>query len=118
MDNIEKILGGDLENISIDIKDKYIKKLKFIPFSSLGRQNGMLVGIKPTYVEIIDEQDILKKEDVIVGIYENSFTKDGKYLLRENLSDVYDKLDNKWFYQPRRECIVNLKNVKKLQNNI
>lgn len=45
------------------------------------------------------------------------FTKDGKYLLRENLSDVYDKLDKKWFYQPRRECIVNLKNVKKLQND-
>lgn len=79
LDNIEKILGGDLENISIDIKDKYIKKLKFIPFSSLGRQNGMLVGIQPTYVEIIDEQDTFKKEDVIVGIYENSFTKDGKY---------------------------------------
>lgn len=45
------------------------------------------------------------------------FTKDGKYLLRENLSDIYDKLDKKWFYQPRRECIVNLKNVKKLQND-
>lgn len=45
------------------------------------------------------------------------FTKDGKYLLRENLSDIYEKLDKKRFYRPRRECIINLKNVKKLQNN-
>lgn len=79
LDNTDKILGGDLEKIPEEIKEKYIKKLRFIPFSSLGRQNGMLIGIKPTYVEIFDEQEISKKEDVIVGIYDKSLTKDGKY---------------------------------------
>ncbi len=79
LDNIDEILGGDLEKISVDIKDKYIKRLKFIPFSSLGKQNGMLVGIKPNLVEIVEEQDILKREDIIVGIYEKSLTKDGRY---------------------------------------
>lgn len=79
LDNIENILGGDLEKISTKIKDEFIKKLKFIPFSSLGRQNGMLIGIQPNYVEIFDEHDILKKKDVIVGIYDKSLTKDGKY---------------------------------------
>ena len=79
LDNLEKILLGNTQNISADVKNKYINKLKFIPFSSLGKQNGMLVGIKPTYVEIIEEEETLKKEDIIVGIYEKSLTKDGKY---------------------------------------
>ena len=79
LDNLEKILLGNTQNISTDVKNKYINKLKFIPFSSLGKQNGMLVGIKPTYVEIIEEEETFKREDIIVGIYEKSLTKDGKY---------------------------------------
>jgi len=79
LDNLEKILGGDLKNISEKVKDKYIKKLKFIPFSSLGRQNGMLVGIKPDFVEIVEEQKTQKRNDIIIGIYEKSLTKDGRY---------------------------------------
>ena len=79
LDNLEKILGGELENISENIKDKYIKKLKFIPFSSLGRQNGMLVGIKPDFVEIVEEQKTQKRNDIIIGIYGKSLTKDGRY---------------------------------------
>ena len=80
LNNLEKILGGDLENISEETKSKYITKLKFIPFSSLGRQNGMLIGISPQYIEIIEEGEKLKKiKDVMIGIYNKSLTKDGKY---------------------------------------
>ena len=79
LDNIEKILEGDLNKISENIKEKYIKRLKFIPFTSLGRQNGMLVGIKPNYIEIVEEQNISKRKDIIIGIYEKSLTKDGRY---------------------------------------
>lgn len=79
LDNIENILDGNLEKISEYIKDKYIKRLKFIPFSSLGRQNGMLVGMKPDFVEIMDEQTSSTRQDIIIGIYEKSLTKDGRY---------------------------------------
>lgn len=79
LDNIDKILKGSLDKISDEIKDEYIKKIKFIPFSSLGKQNGMLIGLKPTSVEIIEEQEVTKIKDIIIGIYENSFTKDGHY---------------------------------------
>lgn len=79
LNNIDKILGGDFSNVKDEIKNKYITKLKFIPFSSLGKQNGMLLGIVPDFIEIIDEQDIHKKSDVIVGIYNKTLTKDGKY---------------------------------------
>ena len=38
LDNIENILGGDLEDISDEVKSDYISKLKVIPFTSLGKQ--------------------------------------------------------------------------------
>lgn len=78
LDNIEKILGGDLENISEEIKNKYLTRLKFIPFSSLGKQNGMILGISPQFIKICGEED-RKIKDIIVGIYNKSLTKDGSY---------------------------------------
>lgn len=76
--NIDKILGGDFNGISEEIKDEYMKRLKIIPFSSLGKQNGMLIGIKPQKIEIIDEQ-IETKNNAIIGIYNKSLTKRGEY---------------------------------------
>lgn len=79
LDNLEKILGGDFKNVPEDIKNKYITKLKFIPFSSLGKQNGMLLGMTPEFVEIIGDESEKKIKDVVIGIYNKSLTKDGKY---------------------------------------
>ena len=79
LNNLDKILGGNLENINEEIKENYIKKLRFIPFSSLGKQNGMLVGIKPDFIKIKEEDGNTKIQNVIIGIYEKSLTKDGKY---------------------------------------
>lgn len=80
LNNLENILGGDFEKIPEKIKEAYISKLKFIPFSSLGKQNGMLVGIKAEYIKIINqEQKEEKKENIIIGIYNKSLTKKGEY---------------------------------------
>ncbi len=78
LNNTEAILGGDFEKIPEHIKEEYISKLKMIPFSSLGKQNGMLIGIKPQSIEIINEQ-IEKKDNAIIGIYNKSLTKRGEY---------------------------------------
>ena len=79
LNNLENILGGDFENIPEEIKNKYISKLKVIPFSSLGKQNGMLIGIKPEYVIINNEENENKIDNVIIGIYNKSLTKKGEY---------------------------------------
>lgn len=78
LDNTENILGGDFENIQENIKDEYISRIKMIPFSSLGKQNGMLVGIRADEIEILEEYSN-KINNVIVGIYNKSFTKKGEY---------------------------------------
>ena len=79
LNNLKEIMGGDFKNIPCDIQEKYISKLKLIPFSSLGKQNGMLIGIRPEYVKVItDEQEKINK-NVIIGIYEKLLTKKGEY---------------------------------------
>ena len=78
LNNTESILGGDFKNIPEDIKREYIPKLKIRPFASLGKQNGMLVGIKPEKIEIINEQTEENK-NAIIGIYNKSLTKKGEY---------------------------------------
>ena len=78
LNNTESILGGDFKNIPEDIKREYIPKLKIIPFASLGKQNGMLVGIKPEKIEVINEQTEEEK-NAIIGIYNKSLTKRGEY---------------------------------------
>ena len=79
LDNLDSILGGDFDKLSEKIKKDYQSKLKLIPFSSLGKQNGMLIGIKPNYIIIKKQEEEIKKENVIVGIYQHSLTKRGEY---------------------------------------
>ena len=79
LNNLESVLGGDFSKIPTKIQEEYISKLKVIPFSSLGKQNGMLLGLKAN--ELIVSNGDSKKEinKAIIGIYNKSLTKRGEY---------------------------------------
>ena len=79
LNNLDELLGGDFNKIPEKIKKEYMSKLKLIPFSSLGKQNGMLIGIKAEYVQIKQHDNEERKENVILGIYNKSLTKRGEY---------------------------------------
>lgn len=79
LNNIDEILVGDFEHIDDDTKNKYITKLKFIPFSSIGKSNGMLLGIKADKLIITNEEETKEIEKVILAIYNKSLTKRGEY---------------------------------------
>ena len=79
LNNLEKILCGDLSQISEEMQEKYISKLRCIPFSSLGKPNGMLLGIKADEIEVETEEEKKITNNVIIGIYDKSLTKRGEY---------------------------------------
>ena len=79
LNHLEDILGGDFEKVPEEIRINYISKLKLIPYSSLGKQNGMLLGIKPDFLVIQEEENEEKKDNIILGIYNKSLTKRGEY---------------------------------------
>lgn len=79
LNNLENILAGDFSKIPEEIRDEYISKLKVIPFKSLGKENGMLIGIKCEKVIIENDEEIKEVNSPIIGIYNKSLTKRGEY---------------------------------------
>ena len=70
---------GNLARIALEVENSFfIKRIRMIPFTSLGKQNGMLIGFKPDKVEIVGEQTLLL-ENVIIGIYNTHLSGDGAY---------------------------------------
>ncbi len=76
LDNMNKFLGGEFENAE---SLEYKKRIRFIPFTSVGKQNGMLLGIKADLVKIITDVNEIINEKAIIGVYEKTFSKSGKY---------------------------------------
>ena len=79
LNNIDEILVGNFNNVPDKIKSEYITKLKFIPFSSIGRTNGMLLGIKADKLIVENEENRNSFDKIIVAIYNKSLTKRGEY---------------------------------------
>jgi stage II sporulation protein GA (sporulation sigma-E factor processing peptidase) len=79
LNNIDEILLGNFNNIEDEIKEKYVTKLRFIPFSSIGKVNGMLLGIKADKLVIKNDEMTKKVEKVVLAIYNKSLTKRGEY---------------------------------------
>lgn len=74
LDNLDKIING--EDIELG---KYVSKIRVIPFSSLGKSNGLLLGIKADSVTINGEEGNIYIENIIIGIYDKALSKSGKY---------------------------------------
>jgi stage II sporulation protein GA (sporulation sigma-E factor processing peptidase) len=56
--------------------DPFSARLRMIPFTSLGRANGMLIGFRPDGVTVGEQPSV---SDVVIGIYNNRLTRDGRY---------------------------------------
>jgi stage II sporulation protein GA (sporulation sigma-E factor processing peptidase) len=70
-DNLTSLLLGQ--------ENTFYSRLRMIPFTSLGRANGMLVGFRPDRVLLQEEGERQAQQEVIIGIYNDTFTRDGRY---------------------------------------
>jgi len=97
LDNIEKIIGGEeeekVENMGIS---EYLSKFRVVPFSSLGKQNGLLLGIKVDEICVVnsDGEEIVTK--AIVGIYDKTLTKNGSYSALIGLDILEGRVKNEY----------------------
>lgn len=74
LDNLAKIINGEDINVG-----EYLSKIRIIPFSSLGKENGILLGIKSDSVYIKYNEEEVRIKDVIIGIYNGTISKNNKY---------------------------------------
>lgn len=72
--NASKIInGGDID------LGEYASKIRVIPFKSLGKDNGLLLGIKIDKAYIEYQDNVYEIKNIIVGIYNGNLSRSGKY---------------------------------------
>jgi len=89
---IKSILPEEIQNIFEESKEddlvrvtkivsnsSWFSRFRIIPFTSLGKENGILIGFKPDYIEIGDKNERKGVTDVIVGIYNRALSKGENY---------------------------------------
>lgn len=76
IDNLDKDLNY---NVFEKIDENSRRRYSIIPFSSVGKKNGILIGFRPDYIEIRMDDDNLIKQKAIIGIYNGRLSKNGMY---------------------------------------
>ena len=82
LSKIENFKGGD-EKLHISI----------IPFKSIGKQNGIMMGIQTEYVKIKFEDEILKRENAILGICDRKIGKHYSALVGLDMLERREEID-------------------------
>ncbi len=78
-ETLEKLLNI-LENNNLETLDDDLKlRCRVIPFSSIGKKNGMIIGFKPDYIKINNDEQETMVRDVIIGIYNNQLSRNRMY---------------------------------------
>lgn len=72
LENIDKIIGGDSYKL-IEENIKYMSKFRVIPYNSIGKQNGLMLGFKADEVKIIIDEEERTIKNTIIGIFNQSF---------------------------------------------
>lgn len=76
LENIDKLIcNGEFDNIDEEIKTR----CSIIPFSSIGKNNGIILGFRPDYIKIYTEEGEEIRNKVIIGIHNNKIAKNGLY---------------------------------------
>ena len=75
--SLEIMTNAKIEKI--DLLEENLKlRCRVLPFSSVGKNNGIMIGFKPDYVKIYDDEGKTIK-DVVIGVCNNRFNKNRYY---------------------------------------
>lgn len=83
--NINVKFDGDRESIKSEeqvippLEDMYVLKVKFIPYHSVGKKNGILIGIVFDEVIIKKDEDSINHKNVVIAIYEELLSTNDEY---------------------------------------
>lgn len=90
--NITKLLeSGDFTELSESLRNSsWSSKFRIIPYASIGKERGLLIGFRPTIVRIWEDGKPVEVDNVIVGIHNRQLCPEGSYkaLLHPDLFQV------------------------------
>lgn len=90
------VFNNSIKNIDEDIKTR----CSIIPFSSIGKSNGIIIGFRPDYIKIYTDNEEKIRKKVIIGILNNKIAKNELYsgLIGLNLLNDDLKMGDKYEY--------------------
>jgi len=62
-------------------QSSWANRLRIIPFSSIGRKNGILVGVRADTIMVHTGKKNVLHNNVVIGIYRDKLSQDGSYHL-------------------------------------
>ncbi len=77
LDNVEKVIGGEWPEDEESMK--YRARFRMIPFRSIGKENGMLLGFKVDEVKVITDINEISHNKMVVCIHQTKLTKANTY---------------------------------------
>lgn len=81
---IQSAMEGDREpNLMMVLESvsgtPWYTRFRVIPFTSLGRESGMLIGFRPDQLEVMNMGSTMVTSDVVIGIYRQELSPEGGY---------------------------------------
>lgn len=80
--DFRNIIEEDIdENVMLEklVHSSLANRLRLIPFTSIGKKKGILVGIRVDEIIVEVGKDFLSYKDMVVGIYKDSLNLEGNY---------------------------------------
>lgn len=90
---MEEANGGDIN----EVLETYKKRIRIIPFTSVGKQNGMMIGIKADEIKIITDINEVINKDGIICMYNKSFSKNNRYFGLIGIELLEGREENEYF---------------------
>jgi stage II sporulation protein GA (sporulation sigma-E factor processing peptidase) len=75
----QMLLQHDWEEGWSRLPADWMRRIRVVPYRAAGKNNEMMIAIKPDYVEILQEEDWHKVEKILIGIDVGRLSSDGTY---------------------------------------
>lgn len=79
LDNLDNVMGGELNYELEKAVAKHQDRIKLIPYSSLGKSQGLLLGVSLDKVCVNIKDKKIENDMVVAGLYKGQYEKEGKY---------------------------------------
>lgn len=81
-EDIKRVMDNSIsEEEMLDqlIRSSWATRLRLIPFTSIGKRNGLLIGIRADEVKLNNGNNTILHKNIIVGIYLDKISNEGSY---------------------------------------
>lgn len=71
--------GAIITELASEIEAGWVERLRLIPYNSVGRNNGIMVGLQPDWIELTTQEGTIRHQNFILGLLNKPLNKEGKY---------------------------------------